>query len=215
MNQSTDGGHSQSDLIQATDGNFYGMAYSGGTNFSGTIFKITSTGTFTLLRSLTSTDGINPYGSLLQGTDGNFYGMTSASGANSGGTIFKITAAGTLTVLHALQTTTEGGNSKGSLVKGTDGNYYGLTYTGGSNFYGSFFKITPAGVFTILSQFNGAAQGNAPYETLVKGKDSAITELQAVVVFIIMELFLKYVVEQLVCCIPLTVPLMEPHLKEV
>ncbi|CAN5611462.1 hypothetical protein BH10BAC2_BH10BAC2_05760 [soil metagenome] len=169
-----DGVHSQSDLIQATDGNFYGMAYSGGANFGGTVFKITSGGTFTVLRNFSATtDGQGPYGSLLQGTDGNFYGMTSSGGANSGGTIFKITAAGALTVLHALQTTTDGSSPRGSLVTGTDGNYYGLTNIGGSNLSGTLFKITPAGVFTVLSQFNGATQGNAPYETLLKGKDSA------------------------------------------
>lgn len=169
-----DGVHSQSDLIQAADGNFYGMAYSGGVNFSGTIFKITSTGTFTVLRSLVSADGINPYGNLLQGTDGNFYGMTSGSGPNGGGTIFKITPTGTLTVLHALKTTTEGGNPRGSLVTGTDGNYYGLTNTGAGIFFGTLFKITPSGTFTLLSQFNGAStEGNAPFETLVKGSDSA------------------------------------------
>ncbi len=174
MVQATDGTHSQSDLIQATDGNFYGMANAGGANFGGTIFKITSSGTFTVLRNLSAaTDGQGPYGSLLQGTDGNFYGMTASSGANSGGTIFKITLAGAFTVLHALQTTTEGGSARGSLVTGTDGNYYGMTYTGGINFSGTLFKITPSGAFTLLSQFNGAAQGNAPYETLLKGKDSA------------------------------------------
>ena len=173
MNQATDGGHSQSDLIQATDGNFYGMAYSGGPNFSGTIFKITPTGTFTLLRSLVSANGINPYGSLLQGTDGNFYGTTSSSGANSGGTIFKITPAGTLTVLHALLPTTEGGNPRGSLVRGNDGNYYGLTNTGGTNFFGSLFKITSTGVFTVLTGFNGAIIGDAPNESLIQATDFA------------------------------------------
>ncbi len=173
MNQSTDGTHSQSDLIQATDGNFYGMAYSGGPNFNGTIFKITSTGTFTLLRSLVSANGINPYGSLLQGTDGNFYGTTSTSGANSGGTIFKITPTGTLTVLHSLLPTTEGGSPRGSLVRGNDGNYYGLTNTGGTNFFGSLFKITSTGVFTVLTGFNGAIIGDAPNESLIQATDFA------------------------------------------
>ena len=173
LNSSTDGGHSQSDLIQATDGNFYGMCYSGGVNFNGTIFKISSTGTFSVLRSLVSANGIGPYGSLLQGTDGNFYGMASGGGANAGGTIFKITTGGTLTVLRSLLSTNDGSSPRGSLAKGTDGNYYGMTYIGGSNFFGTLFKITAAGTFTVLSNFNGAAQGNAPYESLLKGNDSA------------------------------------------
>ena len=173
MNASTDGGHSQSDLIQAKDGNFYGMAYSGGTGFQGTVFKITSTGTFTTIKSFVSANGINPLGSLLQGTDGNFYGMTSGGGANAGGTIFKITPTGTLTVLRSLLSTADGGNPKGSLAKAGDGNFYGMTNTGGSNLFGTLFKITPAGVFSVLTKFNGAIQGNAPYETLLKAKDSS------------------------------------------
>ncbi len=173
FNATTDGSHSQSNLIQATDGNFYGMAFYGGASFQGTIFKITPTGTFTTLKSLVSANGSNPYGSLLQGTDGNFYGMTSIGGASGGGTIFKITAAGTLTVLRSLASAADGGNPRGSLIKGTDGNYYGMTNTGGSGTFGTLFKITPAAVFTVLTRFNGAAQGNAPFESLLKGKDSS------------------------------------------
>lgn len=170
---STDGVHSQSDLIQATDGNFYGMAFGGATGF-GTIFKITSGGTFTVLKNLSAgTDGQSPYGALLQGTDGNFYGMTSGSGANGGGTIFKITPTGTLTVLRALLSTADGGNPRGSLVKGADGNYYGMTYIGGSNFYGTFFKISATGTFTVLTRLNGGIIGNAPYESLIQGTDYA------------------------------------------
>ena len=173
MAQATDGSHSQSDLIQAADGNFYGMAYSGGANFSGTIFKITSTGTFTVLTSLVSASGINPYGSLLQGTDGNFYGTTSSGGASAGGTIFKITPTGTLTVLHALLATADGGNPRGSLVRGNDGNYYGLTNTGGTNFFGTLFKISATGTFTVLTRLNGDLIGNTPYESLVQATDFA------------------------------------------
>ena len=174
MNSPTDGGHSLSDLVQGTDGNFYSMASSGGTNFGGTVFKITSSGTFTVLRNLSAaTDGQSPDGSLLQGTDGNFYGMTAVSGANGGGTIFKITPTGTLTVLRALLSTADGGNPKGSLAKGTDGNYYGMTSTGGSNFYGTLFKISATGTFTVLSRFNGGIIGNAPYESLIQGTDYA------------------------------------------
>lgn len=173
LNAVTDGGHSQSDLIQATDGNFYGMAYSGGTSFQGTVFKITSTGTFTTIRSFVPANGTNPLGSLVQGADGNFYGLTSGGGASAGGTIFKITPAGTLTVLRSLLSATDGGNPKGSLAKATDGSFYGLTNIGGSNLFGTLFKITSAGAFTVLTRFNGATQGNAPFETVLKAKDSS------------------------------------------
>ena len=44
---------------------------------------------------------------------------------------------------------------------------------GGSNFYGTAFKITTAGVCTTLANFDGATEGRAPLENLIKGSDSA------------------------------------------
>ena len=164
----TDGGQSQGDLIQATDGKFYGMAYSGGTNFSGTIFKITSTGTFTLLRNLASTDGSGPYGALVQAKDGMLYGMCANGGDHSNGTTFKITTAGTFTKLFSFTSATDGGSPRGSLVQSTDGNLYGMTSTGGGSTFGSVFKITPTGTFTYLNGFNGGVSGNAPFESLMQ-----------------------------------------------
>ncbi len=171
----TDGLHSQSDLIQAADGNFYGMTYTGGTNFGGTIFKITSGGTFTVIRNLSSSiDGQAPYGGLKEGTDGKLYGMNSGGGATSGGTIFKITTSGTFTLLRSLTSATDGASPRGSLTLGTDGNFYGMTSTGGSSSYGTVFKITSAGTFTLLNGFNGGVGGNAPFESLVQStKDNA------------------------------------------
>lgn len=174
LNGTTDGSNSQGDLIQATDGNFYGMCYGGGANSNGTIFKITPTGTFTVLKALASSkDGGYPYGNLFQNTDGNFYGMTRSGGTLSAGTIFKMTPAGVYTVIHSFDNTTEGGTANGSLIRGTDGNLYGMTSTGGPNKWGTAFKVTTAGVVTVLASFDGSVSGNVPMESLVKGKDSA------------------------------------------
>lgn len=174
FNEATEGGSSESDLIRATDGNFYSMCYRGGTNSNGTIFKMTTAGTLTVLRHLSAgKDGGYPYGNLFQNSDGVLYGMMTAGGANSYGTIFKITTAGAYTVLHSFVLATEGGTPNGSLIKGADGNFYGLTSSGGSLKGGTAFKVTTAGAVTVLASFNGASIGNAPYETLVKSKDSA------------------------------------------
>jgi uncharacterized repeat protein (TIGR03803 family) len=164
----SDGGQSQGDLIQATDGNFYGMTNTGGTNFSGTIFKITSVGSFTVLRNLASADGSGPYGALVQATDGLLYGMCTGGGDHSNGTTFKISTTGTFTKLFSFTTATDGGSPKGSLVQSTDGKLYGMTSTGGSSTFGSVFKITTTGVFTFLNSFNGSLEGNAPYESLLQ-----------------------------------------------
>ena len=49
---------------------------------------------------------------------------------------------------------TDGNRPLGILVQGTDGNFYGTTYRGGAHNGGSVFKITPAGVSTLLYSFN-------------------------------------------------------------
>jgi uncharacterized repeat protein (TIGR03803 family) len=152
------------------------MAYGGGTNFQGTIFKITSTGTFTLLRNLAGADGGGPYGALVQGTDELLYGLCANAADHSYGSVFKITTTGTFTKLYAFSAGTDGGTPKGSLVQGTDGKLYGMTSVygsssnGGVNLHGTgtVFKISTAGAFSVLSRFNGGIDGNAPFESLVQ-----------------------------------------------
>jgi len=67
--------------IEGTDGNFYGTTQQGGANaLYGVVYKITSSGAFTLLHSFDSTDGSGPVAPLVQGSDGNFYGTTVVGG---------------------------------------------------------------------------------------------------------------------------------------
>jgi uncharacterized repeat protein (TIGR03803 family) len=57
------------------------------------------------------------------------------------------------------------------LVQGSDGNFYGTTYFGGSVGYGTVFKITTDGNLTTLVSFNSAANGANPRAGLVQGSD--------------------------------------------
>jgi len=84
----SDGDSPYSPLILATDGNFYGTTVHGGAYY-GTIYKITASGTLTVLHNFASSDGAYPYGGLVEGTDGNLYGSTFYGGANYG-TVFKL-----------------------------------------------------------------------------------------------------------------------------
>ena len=73
--QPNDASDCQAGLVQGSDGNFYGTTATGGIG-GGTLFRITPSGTFTILYSFGSqpNDGINPDAGLVQGSDGNFYG---------------------------------------------------------------------------------------------------------------------------------------------
>lgn len=167
----TDGYQPGAGLVQGTDGDFYGTTEGGGDlDNDGTVFKITAAGTLTTLHTFDGTDGSVPTSWLVQGTDGNFYGTTVRSGDFGLGTIFKTTPAGSLTTLYTFCTQNgcpDGGWPYAGLVQGTDGNFYGTTYTLGSYGGGTVFEITPAGTLTTLHAFAGA-DGFAPLGGLIQ-----------------------------------------------
>jgi uncharacterized repeat protein (TIGR03803 family) len=139
----SDGQHPYADVIQGSDGNFYGTTYDGGANGLGTVFKLTPSGTETVLYSFAggSSDGANPEAGLTQGSDGNFYGNTLQGGTNGLGTVFKVIPSGIETVLHAFAGGSDGANPSANLLQSSDGNLYGSTGAGGTNGYGAFFKV--------------------------------------------------------------------------
>ncbi|MES2056068.1 MAG: choice-of-anchor tandem repeat GloVer-containing protein [Pseudomonadota bacterium] len=183
-------------LIQGRDGALYGLTANGGTHGAGTAFKITLNGAFTILYSFgaSPSDGIVPIGGLTQGSDGDFYGATASGGANhcgqipqSGsncGTVFKISPSGVETVLYSFGASrSDGVTPNGSLVQGGDGNFYGTTVNGGANACsdsgatnncGTVFRITPAGVLSVLYSFGASrADSIAPQGALIQGRDGA------------------------------------------
>lgn len=157
-------------LIKAADGNFYGMTAQGGAHYSGTIFKITPAGVCTVFRSLDDSTGKSPYGNLVQHTDGNFYGTMQRGGRYNYGTIFQMTLSGKVTVLKNLDKTLTGANPNSTLVQGTDGALYGTARDGGSNGLGVLFKITTAGLYTLLKNLDSTS-GSHPYGSLTKASD--------------------------------------------
>jgi len=140
----------------------------------GTVFKMTATGVLTTLVNFTDNGtknkGAMPETALVQGSDGNFYGTTLAGGTNGYGTVFKMTPAGALTTLVNFAYDQGGFWPEAGLVQGIDGNFYGTTYGGGTNYRGTSFKMTPAGVLTTLVNFN-ELNGTFPEAGLCKGDD--------------------------------------------
>jgi uncharacterized repeat protein (TIGR03803 family) len=161
--------------VQGTDGNLYGTTYSGGASDDGTVFKLTPSGTLTMLHTFGGSDGSQPLAELVQANNGDFYGTTYVGGSEGKGEVFKITRSGALTTLHSFCSQsgcTDGENPFAGLIQGVDGNLYGTTFGGGTaKGFGTVFKITPSGTLTTLHSFctqSGCPDGQFPQTGLVQ-----------------------------------------------
>jgi uncharacterized repeat protein (TIGR03803 family) len=194
----TDGNAPSGQLIEASDGNYYGTTCRGGAaqgSDNGVIWKITPAGQRTLLHSFNSTnvntgvnvDGACP-GGVIQGADGQLYGVAEAGGSNAGGVVFKIKIDGSqFQVLHAFgnshasdQTVAlDGSIPRAALIPGADGNFYGSTLDGGLYNSGSLYRIAADGsgyqVLYSFGQTNNNAgspiDGSGPLGSLVQAND--------------------------------------------
>lgn len=171
----TDGVNPQAGLARGTDGNYYGTTGGGGAYGYGTFFQYNPiTAQTVLLYSFggTSIDGQYPDQKPLQGTDGNFYGTTSAGGSNGVGIIYKIIPSSrTESVFYTFQGgVTDGATPSSRLKIGADGNFYGLTFAGGYFDNGTFYQITPSGIFRLLYSFAGvdSGEGELPDASLLQ-----------------------------------------------
>lgn len=171
------GSHPNATMLLASDGNFYGTTPSGGGQYGGTVFRVTPAGVLTTLVECPDGGAVNnplhqgsmPRGSLIQGSDGHIYGTTMRGGTSDDGTIFRMTLSGVVTKLLDFSRTGPanfGSEPRAGIIEGSDGNFYGTTSRPG---YGTVFRMTPAGVFTSLAQFN--AQTGTVISGLSQGPD--------------------------------------------
>lgn len=174
-----DGAEIDESLFQANDGYFYGTSVFGGDpsctvstyTGCGTIFKIDSSGDFTLLHDFTGgAEGGVPFSSLIQAGDGDFYGTATAGGdpscsvTASGenypsyigcGTVFQMDSAGNVNALYSFKgSPNDGSNPFAAVVEGSDGYLYGTTRWGGTatscpytsdGGCGTFFRVAGPG----------------------------------------------------------------------
>ncbi|MCU1300582.1 MAG: 3-carboxymuconate cyclase [Candidatus Sulfotelmatobacter sp.] len=168
FNGCSEGSNVYAPPIEGLDGNFYGVASDGGCEVFGTVYKITPSGTLTVIYTFPGTSGLSYPQAIALGTDGNFYGTTLGATGGYGG-VFKITPQGKLTVLHTF--TDFGQGPKGMMIQANDGNFYGTTSHGGVNGVGAIYKMTPAGTLTVIYSFDTAGLGDEPYAGLIQATD--------------------------------------------
>jgi uncharacterized repeat protein (TIGR03803 family) len=170
-----DGEQPRAGLVQGANGNFYGTTYNGGTSNLGSVFRLTTGGSYTNLYSFGSQtlDGTHPSAGLIQGSDGYLYGTTIGGGTGNFGTVFRISLSGSYSNLYSFQGPTNDGYAPAvGLTRGNDGNFYGVTQGGGATGSGTVFRFTTNGTETMLYSFAGPTNdGSQPLTPLVLGSN--------------------------------------------
>ena len=149
-----------SDLLQASDGNFYGAALlSSSPTQVWEIFSITPDGTFTVINPSVSGDlqlcEETPEGAIL----GNIYES-----------LVTISFSGEIT---------NTGISVPCPFAAPDGNYYGIEYSGGAYNEGYLFQMTPAGKVTDVYDFTAAQISSGYYPSLISAVDGYLYGITA------------------------------------
>ncbi len=142
----TDGSAPLAELIPDDSGNLYGTASAGGSGSGGTVFEISSTGSFRLLYAFPMNaatpqypNGTTPLARLAGYSAGALYGTAAFGGPGGGGVAFKFSN-GAFATLHAFSGP-DGQFPAGQLLVSPDGNIYGTTVDGGSSIDGVLFAL--------------------------------------------------------------------------
>jgi uncharacterized repeat protein (TIGR03803 family) len=148
-------------------GNIYGTTQGGGTNGTGTVYKLSpkSGGGWTekviYNFSATGADGTAPSAGMTFAADGTMYSTTPDGGAYGAGTVFSLkkTSKGwKQTVIQSLNGSSTGGFPYEGLMMDAAGNLYGAAPTGGASGQGVIYRLshtTKGWVETVLYSFTG------------------------------------------------------------
>jgi uncharacterized repeat protein (TIGR03803 family) len=181
----SDGWDPRGSLARDDSGNLYGSTWAGGGSTEcgdfgcGTVFKVASDGSETLLHTFQGDEGSMPLGGIMLDNSGNLYGTTSGGGATGAGTIFRLAPDNTETILYSFQGGHDDGVPLAGLIMDKRGNLYGTASQGGGTEgchdfgCGYVFKLTSNGKKTILLSFD-KKNGIMPQSSLLLGKNDEL-----------------------------------------
>jgi uncharacterized repeat protein (TIGR03803 family) len=182
FNGSINGSYPYGSLMQATDGNLYGMTNAGGLNNSGVLFKYDLlVDSFIKKVDFFYGGGRYPFGKLSQDSTGSLYGMTKQGGLNDLGVIFKYDpVANNYIKKMDFAISDNGTNPKGSLFYASDGKFYGMTFAGGVSNLGVIFQYNPSTDFyTVKLKFEHSESGFGPPGVLTLASDGNLYGIAA------------------------------------
>jgi uncharacterized repeat protein (TIGR03803 family) len=155
----TDGNVPGEGVTLASDGNFYGVTPDGGNSGNGVLYKINSSGSYTVIHSFTGgSDGAIPFAPPIQASDGSLYGTAEFSNAG-GATVYRYTpSSANFSVIYQFSS----GNIGAPLIQASDGFLYGTTGNGGWAHCGTIFKMSTTGKLLQSVPFPCKAGGASP-----------------------------------------------------
>lgn len=172
----SEGLNSYCQLVEDDEGYFYGTLADGGTTQAGSVFRIKNDGSdFSILKyfAFSTEDGSSPHGSLIFASDGRLYGTTFGGGAEFKGTVFSLQKDGADFQINYSLSGNDGARPYfgNRLWESFDGFLYGATFSGGTENYGTLFKVAKDGSeFSVLKNFDGH-EGRSPFSGVVPGPD--------------------------------------------
>lgn len=168
----SDGEYPYGPPIQAGDGNFYGATTGIPNSSNATIYKLTSSGVYSVIYTFDQpTSGVEVLG-LTQGTDGLLYATANVGGSTGCGTIVKLTTSGVLKETHTFSCQNGGANPVATPMQASDGNFYGTTQNGGFNNRGTLYQLTDVFGLNVLHEFGVTpGDGSNADAGLVQGSD--------------------------------------------
>jgi uncharacterized repeat protein (TIGR03803 family) len=92
--------------------------------------------------------------------------LPAPGGANASAAPLRDLRAGTFKTIYYFVNGSDGENPLGGLLY-VGGLFYGTTYAGGEDFYGTVFSVTRSGREHVLHSFAGGSDGADPYATLI------------------------------------------------
>lgn len=149
-------------------GALFGTTGLGGTHHKGSIFRVSKAGAESVIYSFSGkSDGAVPLAGLV-GIGGALYGTASGGGGANHGVVFTLTSAGAERILYSFKGGADGAAPDSALID-VRGTLYGTTQEGGGGTgcsgkagCGTVFRLSAAGVETVLYAFKGGADGASP-----------------------------------------------------